>query len=227
MRTEELIVQLVGEATPVRRLERPSVRAIRWVAVMTATAAVAVFVMQPRQDLPAALQDSAYAARALSTAATAMLAAAMSLVLSVPGAERSRYQRALPFLALASWTLVLGAVLGREGNAVARLETFPVNPGCIYQIVALSAIPAASLLWMVRRAAPLSPGWNALLAGLAAAAFGAASTQLLCPVDDAAHQLVGHVVPAMTLAGAIAIVGRLLLHRFSVFSISRPVPKRV
>ena len=61
---------------------------------------------------------------------------------------------------------------------------------------------------MLRRAAPLRQAWTGALATLAAAALGAAATQVLCPIDDPAHQLVGHVLPVILLAIAGTIAGR-------------------
>jgi len=40
-----------------------------------------------------------------------------------------------------------------------------------------------------------------------AVAFGAAGTQFLCPLDDAAHLLVGHAAPAAAFAGGGAWLG--------------------
>ena len=49
--------------------------------------------------------------------------------------------------------------------------------------------------------------WSAALATLASVALGAAATQFLCPIDDPAHQLVGHVLPVAFLSVWGAIVG--------------------
>jgi hypothetical protein len=61
---------------------------------------------------------------------------------------------------------------------------------------------------MLRRAAPLRRTWSAALATLAAVALGAAATQFLCPIDDPAHLLVGHLLPVASLAIGGAIAGR-------------------
>lgn len=208
MRTDALIVQLARAADPVTPLRRPLVRLGRWMALVAPVTIIAVLALHPREDLAAALLDDVYLARAATTLATAVVAAAMALVLSVPGAERSPYQRAFPLVCGGLWIVVLVAVLTSGGDAAARLAAFPINPLCLYEIAGLSAVPALSLVAMLRRAAPLRPGWNAVLAGLAAAALAAAGTQLLCPVDDAAHQLVGHVVPVVGLTLAMAAAAR-------------------
>ena len=64
------------------------------------------------------------------------------------------------------------------------------------------------LCLMLARAAPLRPLWTAAVASLASMATGAAVAQILCPVDDPRHQLIGHVVIALFVAGAGLLVGR-------------------
>jgi hypothetical protein len=61
---------------------------------------------------------------------------------------------------------------------------------------------------MLRRAAPLRLGWSAALATLAGMGLGAAATQLICPIDDPAHQLVGHLLPAAVFVVIGTIAGR-------------------
>jgi hypothetical protein len=211
VRTDELIVQLARAAGPVHPLPSPSARLARWIAVVLPITALGVIVMHPRVDLGAALQDPRFVGRALATVATALLSAASAFVLSVPGAERSPFQRAVPLLAGGLWALVLTLFLIDGGNPVPRLATLPFNPPCIYQIIGLSVVPGLALFAMLRRAAPLQPAWSAALATLAAAALSAAGTQMICPVDDPAHQLVGHVVPVIALTVIGGVVGRPLL----------------
>jgi hypothetical protein len=72
-----------------------------------------------------------------------------------------------------------------------------------------------ALFVMLRRAAPLRGAWSAALATLAAVALGAVATQFICPLDDPAHQLVGHVLPVAFLAVFGAIAGRRSLNWLS------------
>ena len=212
MRTDQLIVLLASQAAAVRPLPRPSVRLLQWIAVSLPATAVGVVLVQPRSDLVAMLYDPGFAWRAVATLATALLAAAIALVLSVPGRERFPFGRVLPFIAAGLWVLVLARLLVEGGNSMARLGALPVHLGCILQMTALSAVPTATLFAMLRRAAPMHPGWNAVLAALAGVALAALGTQALCPLDDPAHQLVGHVVPVLVLTG---IGGVALRHRLN------------
>lgn len=200
MRADDLIVELARKASPVTPLASPSVRFARWAVVMSGLAAVGVFLWGPRADLAAALRQPAYASRLIITLLTALLAGAAAFVLSVPGAERSRAQRMLPFVAVSAWAVLLAVLLVGGGDPVARVMAFPVNWPCGFKILSFSLIPAVVLFTLLRRAAPLQLVWSAALAALTASALGAVATQFICPVDDPAHQLVGHVAPVVVLA---------------------------
>jgi len=215
VRTDDLIVELARTASPVTPLAPPFVRFVRWAAVMFVVAAVGVFVLGPRPDIADALGQPAYIARLLATLLTALLAAIAAFVLSVPGAERTKAQRIVPFVAVCAWAALLGTLLIAGGDPVARVIAFPVNWPCPYKILGFSLVPGFALFALLRRAAPLEPMWSASLAALAATAFGAVATQLICPVDDPAHQIVGHVLPVIVLAMAGTAIGFRALDRFT------------
>ncbi len=174
---------------------------------MVVVAGAGVLLWGPRADITEALRQPAYEARLVATLMTALLAAAAAFVLSVPGAERSPVQRMLPFVAVGAWAALLVSLLVAGGDPVARVLAFPVNWPCSYKIFGFCLIPGIALVALLRRAAPLQPVWSALLAMLAATALGATAAQFICPVDDPAHQLVGHVLPVLVLAAAGTIVG--------------------
>jgi hypothetical protein len=207
MRTDELIVELARSAGPVRPLPSPSIRLARWTVATAPLMALAVIVIGPRADVMAAMSDPAFVGIAGVTILTALLSAASTLVLGIPGAERSMWQRVLPLLAGGLWALALVYLLTIEGSALRRLQQWPFHWLCLIEIVGLSVGPAWALMMMLRRAAPLRKAWAGALAILAAVALGAAATQFLCPLDDPAHQLVGHAFPVAVLALLGALVG--------------------
>jgi hypothetical protein len=141
----------------------------------------------------------------LLTLGTAISSAFASLVLSVPGTERSPAQRAAPLILVTGWLVGLSVLLSSGGSPLSRLLAFPVHILCIVEIAAFAAIPAWALLDMIRRAAPLRPAWSAALAALAATALGAGATQILCPIYDPAHHIVGHFGPMVALAAGITL----------------------
>ena len=207
MRTDELIVELARAAGPVRPLPRPSVRLMRWVAAMMPLTALAAIVIGLRADVVTVMFQPAFLAIAAVTLGTALLAAASALILSVPGVERSILQRVIPLVSGGLWVVALSVILTTGGEALERLLRFPFHWACVIQIAALSVVPGLVLFAMVRRAAPLRRAWSGALATLAGVGIGAAATQFICPLDDPAHQLVGHVLPVAVLSVLGACVG--------------------
>jgi hypothetical protein len=212
LRTEELIVGLARLAGPVRPLPSPSIRLAQWTAATAPLMALAVIVLGPRTDVITAVSQPAFLGLATVTIGTALLSAASALVLAIPGAERSVWQRAVPLLAGAVWGLWLAYLLVREGAAFERVMSFPFHMTCLVEIAGLSIVPGWTIFVMLRRAAPLEPAWTGALAALAAVAGAAAATQLLCPVDDPAHQFVGHLLPVVVLSMLGTIAGRRFLN---------------
>jgi hypothetical protein len=200
VRTDDLIVELARRASPVRPLAPPVVRCARWAGAMVLLSAAGVLLLGPRADLTRALVQPAYAARLVITLLTAALASLGAFALSVPNADRSPLTQILPYAAFASWILLLTALLFSGGQPIGRLLAFPVNWPCSYKIFGFSLIPGVALWVLIGRAAPLEVMQNAATAALAATTLGAVATQLICPVDDPAHQLVGHVLPVVVLA---------------------------
>lgn len=207
MRTDELIVQLAGAAGPIRPLARPSLRLARWAAAMVPLIGFATIGLGPRTDVSIAMTQPTFIGLAVATIATALISASSVLVLSVPGAERSIWQRLLPLVAVSTWGLALVGLMAANGEMMGRLAAWPFHWLCLIEIAGLSAVPAWALFAMVRRAAPLRRRWCGALAMLAAAGIGAAATQFLCPVDDPAHHLVGHMLPVTVLSMLGTIAG--------------------
>lgn len=208
MRTDELIVELARAAGPVRPLPRPSLRLARWTAATVPLIALGVFLIGPRADVLTVMSQPAFLGIAVTTFSTGLLAAACALVLGVPGAERPVLQRLLPLMAGGLWLVSLVVLLTAEGAPIRRLLEWPLHWACIIQIAGLSVVPGWALFGMVRCAAPLRRAWSGALATLAAVAIGAAATQFICPLDDPAHQLVGHLLPVAVLSMLGALAGQ-------------------
>jgi len=206
VKTEDLIIQLARSLEPVKPLPAPSVRLARWIALSLLIGGIGVLAIGARADLGEAVREPAFAGLAMLTLATGIAAAASALVLSVPGAERSTAQRGIPLLFVAGWAASLTAMLVSGGQAIARVTALPIHLACVIEIAGFALISGWVLFRMLRRAAPLRRDWTAMLAALAATALGAMAAQILCPLDDPAHHLVGHLAPTalITMLGASA-----------------------
>lgn len=206
MKTEDLIVRLAADARPVQPLATPLVRLARWVAVALPLTAV-IAILGARADIRTIAAEPSFLCAAAVTLATALFAAGAALLLGVPGADRNRVSQWIPIATGIAWTALLAITLVSAGRPPGP-KTALFHVACALEITALALLPGWWLLTMLRRAAPLRAAWSAGLATLAAVALGAAGTQIICPVDDPAHQLVGHVGPVVVLALAGTLFGR-------------------
>jgi hypothetical protein len=204
--TEDLIVNLARRAgwTPLPPIH---VRVARWLAVSLALCALAVLLIGAREDLPSAMRDPAFILFAAATFAAGLVAAAAGMTLSVPGAEVTPVWRLLAVVLAAGWALAWTMALLSGGDAGLRLAAFPNHWPCVAEITGMSVLSGLVFFGMLRRAAPVRRTWCAALATLASATLAATATQIICPIDDPAHHLTGHVLPVSLLTAAGTLAG--------------------
>jgi hypothetical protein len=179
-----------------------------WSGLAWASMAAGLVVFGLRPDPASAVDAPRLIATTLFALGAAVAAGFGSLVLAVPGAERSRALWLSAAGLLAAWTVWLAIEVLREGYLV---ESLLHSPACFTRVIAIGAVPGITLFVMLRRAAPLKPALTGALALAAAASFGALAIQFICPLDDAAHGLLGHLGPVLTLGLAGAWAGRGIL----------------
>lgn len=190
-----------------RPLPPPGVRALRWLAAAAVLMIVAIVMMGSRDDFASALTQPIFLGSLAALLLTMASGAFGGFLLSVPGAERSPAPRALPVLAAVAWPAIwLAVLLGAEEPEGPR--TAAIHSACVIQIAVGALATGALLFVMISRAAPLRPVWTAAVASLASMAAGAALAQVLCPLDDPRHQLIGHALVGLMVAGAGLAVGR-------------------
>jgi hypothetical protein len=201
VRTDELIVHLARSAKPLRLLAPAGVRATRWFAAALLIVGLAMMGLGPRADLVRALGGPVFLGSLVVLLLTMACGAWAAFVLSVPGAARSPAQHVLPALTAMAWPVLwLGA--WSTAAAPAGPGTDPIHWGCAIQIVVCATAAGSLLVAMLVRAAPLRPLWTSAVAATASTAAGAVAAQVLCPIDDLQHQLIGHVLIAVLVAAA-------------------------
>ena len=201
MRTEDLIADLAERAAPLRPLPPPSLRALTWFGLAIACAATGIVVFGARPDVTLRLTEFDYLRTVLLALTTAVLAAVVTLVLAIPGAERTSVPRlsTLGLLTLWALTMVWDVVGAGQGLPV---TADPHWPACFARAILVGLIPVFSLFAMVRRGLALRTGWTAAYAATASAAMAVLAVQLTCPLDDAGHAFLGHFVPVLAMAAA-------------------------
>ena len=183
-----------------------------WFVVALAIAAAGVACFGARRDVMIRLTQADYFWTAALALTASALAAFATLVLSVPGAERTTLVRRMTLAVLAIWAVTMMWAVLAAGRGL-PIMTDRHWPACFARVVLVSFVPVMVLFGMARRAAPLRLGWTGALAALAAASMAALAVQIVCPIDDAGHAFLGHFAPVVTITALGAVVRGVLARR--------------
>jgi hypothetical protein len=208
---EQLIRELAADLAPRPRLARAGVAAVAWLAAAALLVGAATLATGPlRPGLLHQLASEPGFRVDLLLGLAAGSAAVLGLMrLRVPGRALGMRAGALAFAAFAAWAAWQLVELGTRTGPPSTLWR---RGGCVFEVLLFSLAPLALALFVARRAAPLERGWTGLLAGLAAGVLPAFAMQLAC-TDAPLHALGLHLAPVLAVAGAGALLGRLVLRR--------------
>jgi hypothetical protein len=211
---DRLIGALAANLQPVRPLLSPPLRALVWLVLVAAIAAVlAMFANLPamRHRLTATPDMALAVIGSIATAAAAALAA---FELSLP--DRSRAWALLPLPAFALWLSASGlGCLRAYVLSGTHVATMGETRDCLVFIVGLSVPLSAVLILMLRRACSLAPELTATMAGLASAAAAATLLNFFHPYDAAATDLAVHLAAVGFVVVALRAVGSRALQNLS------------
>jgi len=196
MKTDQLIADLASRAEPVRVLAAPAIRLLTWFTSAAVCALIGVALFGVKPNLGEVIQQPSFAATAVLALGTTILAAAASLVLAIPGAERSAWLRGGAAVAAGAWGALTIAAVVLAGHGFAGAADWPI---CFLRVVAVAVLPTVLMWRMIRAGYPLKPRWSRALAAMAALTVGAIVVHFVCPIDDPAHGLLGHYGPVLSL----------------------------
>lgn len=210
-RHQALIDALGAELTPVRRLLPPWRRALGWLLVVAAIAAVLIARHGARTMLHRWGVEPDLGLAAFGAVVTAITAALASFVLAVPGRPL-----AWAWLPVPSALLWIGA--SGLGCLRAHIPGMPLMDlhganDCLVFIISYSIPLSALMIWLLRRACPLRPVLTAVLVGLASAAASACLLEIFHNFDASASDLLMHALAVAIVVGVNAAMGGRLLSK--------------
>ncbi len=225
METDQLIRRLADSATPVRRLAAPWRRTSLWLVIsLTYILAVIATYLIARHgpgpiEAPLVLEQTAI----LATAITAAIAAFSS---TVPGRDQQIWL--LPLIPLAIWLFSLGEGCLHDwfspGAGGLRLRA---DWDCAPAAIILSVVPAAVMVAMLRRGAPLQPRLSLALAALAVAALVNFALRIFHAGDISVMVLVWHFGGLAVLSAIASQFGRAVLNWRTIFANGDVVASKV
>lgn len=220
--TPDLIASLAADATPVRPLRAPVVRAALWLLFAAAILALVGISHGVRPDLARKAAEASYLVGIVAALLTAALAAVAAFMVSLP--DRSRRWLLLPLPTLAVWISTVGygclsawVGLGPDGVRVSDLAE------CFATLVLTSVPTWAALLFMLRHAARLRPAAATMMGSLAVAALSATALLVFHPLDATVMILVWNLGSAGIVVALGGVFGRSVLSRIAL---QAPTPLR-
>jgi hypothetical protein len=182
MKTDDLIRALAADT-----MRRPHLRTTL-VLGMVPSLAIAVlavwFFLGFRADLLTALVTPISVARILLTCVLGLAATRLALLLARP--EGGQVARLWPLAAVsaAALGLLVWAYISTPDEARQMATVGKTMTKCLVAIPLLSALPVATLLYVLRQGATTAPMWAGFVAGLAGSGFAAAIYALHCTEDS-------------------------------------------
>ncbi len=213
--TERLIDHLAASATPVRRLRPPAVRAALFLLTVAAVATPLVLVFADLDATTGRWRDPMVALEFASALLAGIAGVVAAFQLCLPDRARAWALLPMPFLAL--WVATSGA-----GCYAAWLRTgemgLELGEGAVcFGFILGTGLPmGASLIWMLRRARPLSPAPVAAMGGLGAAALGAVLLQFFHPFDITVMDLGMHALAVAIVVATASLSTRISPRRSAV-----------
>lgn len=207
MDTSDLIRSLAANASPVRRLRPPLVRAAAWLLL----AAVLMVLMTAshglRPQFAERMQDIPFALSMVSSLLTGVLAAIATFFVSLP--DRSRWWLLLPVPPLIVWLSTIGYQCFAGWVPVPEgAITVEVAAGCLATLVLTSLPLSLLMLVMLRYAAALRPTSIILMGSLAVSAITSVALAMFHPLDATAMILGWNFGTAVIVLGFAAIFSR-------------------
>ncbi len=211
IRYDRLIDPLIADFRPVKPLWPVKIRLALWLVLELAIVILAV-AAGPRTNLARKLQNWEFLAGAIGLVAVGIMAAASAFRSAIPGEEEMRPGKLMLLLALAGAAFAL--MLHEPAQTAVSIHQFVVTgTRCTICVILFATLPWLALFWASRRAMPLMGATEGGSIGTAAFVFAFAASRMGCPIDEFAHVLVWHALPAAigvalsVVAGAIWLQG--------------------
>ncbi len=190
MKTDDLITLLARQPDALPKTHPARDVALAALLGLGAAFGLMALLMGPRPDLAAALSAPLFWQKVGALGGLVAVASVAAFRAGLPGralrpVERLRW-------AVPAWLAIATAVTVAVAPAGERLALFhsPTILVCLSMVPLLSVLPAAAMVWALRRAAPTEPARAARAIGWMAGATGSLAYAFHCQADQPGYVLV-------------------------------------
>jgi hypothetical protein len=210
MDTDKFIKFLAADLQPVRPLRPPWARAVLWLGVALPYVAAVVWSKLTMVDASQAAADARFMIEQAATLATALTAAIAAFRSDIPGFDRRILL--LPLAPLGLWLVSVGHGCVQDWLQFGA-DGLTIRPDwdCLPMATIIGLVPAAAIVAMLRKGAPLYPRLTLTLAALAVASVANFGLQFAHVRDASIMVLTWHLGAAAVLSALGGWLGRLVL----------------
>lgn len=208
--TRDLIELLATGVAPVRRLRRPAVRAVSWLALAAVVIAMLLVGQGPRPDFWERVYDLRFDLAMTGAGLTGISGAVATFMLSLP--DRPRWWALVPLPPLALWLSAIGYQCLTDWVAFDPAGLRWGETARCFATLVLASLPLSlAMLVMIRYAAPLRPTLATLMGSVAVSAFTASAMFAIHEFDASIMILMWNVLSTALLVAIGGLLGRRML----------------
>ena len=200
---DEFIESLTDKLEPVNRLRSPFYRFWPTLLLSLFYAALVVWGLGLRPDLAFKINDPDFIFELVLSGSTFVSALFFCMICAVPDLRGQKWVLSIPVTLFALIFLWLGLRAMFEETGHIHIS----GSHCIEDGILLGAVPAAILVYMIRRGATTTPWLSVGMIALAAGMLGWSALRLTCPLDHVGHILITHLLPFLIVGTALGLVG--------------------
>lgn len=210
MDTDEFINRLVADLQPVRPLKRPWARAVLWLGLALPYVVAVVWTKLMMIDPAQIVFDARFIIEQAATIATALTAAIAAFCSVIPGFDRRMLL--LPLVPFGLWLASVGHGCVQDWLRLGA-DGLSIRPDwdCLPSAAIIGIVPAAAMVAMLRKGAPLHPRLTLALGALAVASVANFGLQFAHVRDASIMVLAWHLGAAAVLSALGGWLGQLVL----------------
>ena len=190
--TEDLIKALAQDAAPVKPAPHPFMQSVKWMAGGTVYVTLSVLYLGLRPDLMLKFQSSLFVAEIGLLAGIVIATFLSAALLAFPDLHQKHAVAFAPVLALVLFVLAISLAWQADSPPSARPKH---NLECLLCIASLALLPAAWMLYSMRKFASTHPYLAGGIALLCAFSIGALALRLSEQTDSIVHVIQWHYLP--------------------------------
>lgn len=204
---DRVVDRILADHRPDRHIAWAWAQWFLWLGLSVAVIGMVFLMMGLPYDAGLLVENPTMLAFFAAAFAGAALAAWEAIASSIPGRGTRKGYKFISSLALVLLVLIPFLFFYPVGRDFDLAGSFFGGIGCILRGSMLGVVPWVALGWMLSRNASFRPAWTGAWAGVSSFLIGTIAVQFHCPLWDAHHLLVAHLLPVALCVFIVTFLG--------------------